>query len=104
MILHHVEQMALGGSASNSMRLVRVQHEIKLLTCFDERRNKLDTVLEVHVVIACSVDQKQCTMEILGGLRKSRLVVSLGVVVGKSEIAFHVRRIIVAGVGDRSNR
>ena len=69
MILHHVEQMALGGSASDSMRLVRVQHKIKLLTCFDEHRNKLDTVLEVHVVIACPMDQKQRTMEILSNFR-----------------------------------
>lgn len=56
-VCHHLVAVNEGIPAAYAVVSVGIIKRIKLLSCFDEGVDKINGVLEMHVVVACAVDQ-----------------------------------------------
>ena len=75
-----------------------------MLIGLDQRIDHLNTVLEMHIVVAGAVHEQQRTMQLSGRLRYRAFVIPFGVVFRQPHIALGIDSVIVAVIGDGCDR
>ena len=65
---HHMVQVFAAGPVANAVPSHGIHHQLEQLVSFDELINEAPDILDMDVVVVCSVNEKESSVEILGVL------------------------------------